>query len=161
MKIRKIMKKKWLDNLITKNKKAYFDYEILDTWEAWIELRWYETKSIRNWHVNLKWAYIIVVNWELYVKWMHISAWKALPNSQSIETERVRKVFLHKKTVNLLIWKIKETWFSIIPLELYFVWSLIKLRVWLAKWKKAYQKKQILKERTMDKEAKIALKKYI
>jgi SsrA-binding protein len=154
-------KKKNLDTQITKNKKAYFDYEVLDNFEAWLELRWYETKSVRNGHVNLRWAYIIVISGELYVKWMHISAWKALPNRESVETERIRKVFLHKKTVNLLIWKLKESWFSIIPLELYFVWSLIKLRVWLAKWKKAYQKKQVLKERTMDKEAKISMKKYI
>lgn len=155
------MKKKWLDNQITKNKKAYFDYEILDSWEAAIELRWYETKSVRNGYVNLKWAYIVVVSWELYVKWMHISAWKSLPNRETVEVDRVRKIFLHKKTVLFLIWKIKEAGYSIIPLELYFVWSLIKLRVWLAKWKKAFEKKQILKERTMDKEAKIAMKKYI
>ncbi|MDP2089993.1 MAG: SsrA-binding protein SmpB [Candidatus Gracilibacteria bacterium] len=155
------MKKKGLDNLITKNKKAYFDYEITDSWEAGIELRGYETKSVRNGHVNLKGAYIVVINGELYVKGMHISAWKALPNRESIEVDRVRKIFLHKKTVLFLIGKIKEVGYSIIPLELYFVGSLIKIRVGLAKGKKAYEKKQILKERTMDKEAKIAMKKYI
>ncbi|MDD2870588.1 MAG: SsrA-binding protein SmpB [Candidatus Gracilibacteria bacterium] len=154
-------KKKNIDNVITKNKKAYFDYEILDNWEAGIELRGYETKSIRNGHVNLKGAYVIVINGELYVKGMHISAWKALPNRESIETERVRKIYLHKKTITFLIGKLKEAGYSIIPLELYFVGSLIKLRVGLAKGKKAYQKKQVLKERTMDKEAKIALKKYV
>lgn len=150
-----------LNNLITKNKKAYFDYEIIETREAAIELKWYETKSVRLWHVNLKWSYISTVNWELYVKAMHVSAWKTLPNKATIETDRVRKIYLHKKTINYLIWKLKEPWFSIISLELYFVWSLIKLRVWLAKWKKLYQKKQILKERTMDKEAKMAMKKYV
>lgn len=147
--------------LITKNKKAYFDYEILDSWEAWVELNGHETKSIRNGHVNLKWAYIVVVNNELYIKWMHVSAWKALPNKSSIETERERKIFLHKKTITFLSGKSKEAGNSIIPLELYFSWSLIKLKVWLAKWKKAHQKKQLLKERTMDKEAKIAMKKYL
>ena len=40
---------------ITKNKKAYFDYDIIETWEAWVELKWYEVKSVRLWHVNLKW----------------------------------------------------------------------------------------------------------
>lgn len=155
------MKKKIFDNLITKNKKAYFDYEIIDTWEAWIELRWYETKSIRGWHVNLRWAYIVTINNELYVKWMHVSVWKALPNKESIETQRERKIFLHKKIITFLKWKSKEPGNSIIPLELYFVWSLIKLKVALAKWKKQYQKKQILKEKTMDKEAKIAMKKFI
>lgn len=149
------------DKLITKNKKAFFDYEIADTWEAWIELRWYEVKSIRNWHVNLKWAFIVSINNELYIKWMHVSAWKSLANKNSVETERLRKIFLQRKTIIYLIWKSKESGFSIIPLELYFVWSLIKLRVWLAKWRKAYQKRQVLKERTMDKEAKMQLKKYL
>ncbi len=149
------------NNLITKNKKAYFDYEILDNWEAWIMLKWYETKSVRAKHVNLKWAYVVVINNELYIKWMHITAWKALSNRESVETERERKIFLTRKTINYLIWKIKEGWNTIIPLELYFSWSLIKLRVWLAKWRKAYQKKQVLKERTMDREAKVAMSKYI
>ena len=154
-------KKKNLNNLITKNKKAYFDYEISDTWEAWIELRWYETKSIRNGHVNLKWAFIVAISNELYIKWMHVTAWKALASRWTVDTEIERKIFLHKKTITFLSWKSREAWYSILPLELYFVWSLIKLRVWLAKWKKAYQKKQILKERSMDKEAKVALKKFI
>ena len=103
--------------LIVKNKKAYFDYEIVETWEAGVELKWHETKSVRSWHVNLKWAFLIIQNQELFVK--------------------------------------------NIPLELYFSWSLIKMRVWLAKWRKTYQKKQVLKERTMEKEAKLAMKKYL
>lgn len=155
------MNKRKLNNQITNNKKAYFDYDIFDTWEAWLELKWYETKSIRNWHVNLKWAFLVVVNNEIFVKWLHVTLWKALPNKASILDDRERKVFLHKKTITYLKEKSKESWYSIIPLELYFSWSLIKLRVWLAKGKKAYQKKQILKERTMDREAKVAMKNYL
>lgn len=154
-------KNKLLNNLITKNKKAYFDYDILDTWESWIELKGYETKSIRLGHVNLKWAFIVTFNWELFIKSMHITAWKSLSNRASIETDRQRKIFLHKKTITYLSTKLKESGYSIIPLELYFVWSLIKLRVWLAKGKKAYQKKQVLKERAMDKQAKITMKQFI
>ena len=149
------------DMIITKNKKAYFDYEISDSWEAWIELQWHETKSIREGHVNLKWSYVVVINNELYIKGMHVSAWKALSNRETIETDRERKIFLHKKIITLLSWKSRESWYSIIPLELYFKWSLIKLRVWLWKWKKAFEKKQVLKERTLDKEAKMAMKKFI
>ncbi len=149
------------DKLITKNKKAYFDYEIVETWEAWIELKWYETKSIRAGYVNLKWAFLIVQNKELFIKNMMVSAWKTLPNRETIDVFRQRKIFLHKKTISYLSIKVKEAWFSIIPLELYFSWSLIKLRVWLAKWRKSYEKKQVLKERTMEKEAKIAMKKFL
>ena len=155
------MKAKKINNQITKNKKAYFDYEIIDSWETWIELFWYETKSIRNGAVNLKWAFIVTINNELYIKWMHITAWKALSNRWSIETKRERKIFLHKKTIIYLSTKAKQAGNSIIPLELYFSGSLIKLRIWLVKWKKVYQKKQILKERSMDRESSIMMKKII
>ncbi len=146
---------------ITKNKKAYFDYEIVDSWEAWISLVWHETKSIRQGHVNLKWSYISCINGELYVKSMHISLWKSLPSKSIIEANLDRKVFLHKKTINFLCWKLKEPGYSVIPLELYFKWSLIKIKVWLTRWKKSYQKKQVLKERDMDKQAKVFLKKFV
>jgi len=155
------MKKKSLDNLITKNKKAYFDYEIGNSFEAWILLKWYEVKSVRSWHVNLKWAYIVFVGNEAYIKWMHITPWKALSNKWSIDPSPERKILLHKKDIISLSTKVKEWGYSVVPLELYFKWSLIKLRVWLAKWRKAYQKKQVLKERTMDKEAKKAMSRYI
>ncbi len=149
------------DTLITKNKKAYFDYEIIKTFEAWIELKWYEVKSIRAWQVNLKWSYVSCINGELYIKQMHISAWKALANRENIDVFRDRKIFLHKKDIVYLCQKLKESGFSIVPLELYFKGSLIKVKVWLVKWRKAYQKKQVLKERAMDKQAKIAMKKFI
>jgi SsrA-binding protein len=155
------MSNKLPHKLITKNKKAFFDYEISDSWEAWIELKWYEAKSIRAGHVNLKWSYISCSSWTLYAKSIHISAWKALANKDRIETSHDIKVFLHKKTITFLCWKLKESGYSIIPLELYFKGSLVKMKVWLAKWKKAHQKKQVLKERTMDKEAKMMMKKFI
>ena len=149
------------NKFITKNKKAFFDYEIIDSWEAWIELKWYEAKSIRAGQVNLKWSYISCWSWTLYVKSMHVTAWSALANRTSIEVSVDRKIFLHKKTITFLCWKLKEAWYSVIPLELYFKWSLIKMKVWLVKWKKSHQKKQILKERSMDKEAKIMMKKFV
>ena len=155
------MNKNLEHKLITKNKKAFFDYEILKTFEAWIELKGYEVKSIRAKQVNLKWSYISCINGELYLKQAHISAWKTLANKDSIETSRDRKIFLHKKDIIFLCDKLKQAWYSVVPLELYFKWSLIKMKVWLAKWKKKYQKKQVLKERAMDKQAKIAMKKFL
>lgn len=154
------MKKK-SDPLITRNKKAFFDYEMIDTWEAWIILKWHETKSVRHGHVNLKWAFLSIMSGEIYLKYLNITAWKALSNRWSLETDAPRKVLLHKKTIQYLEQKSKEGWYTIIPTEMYFKWSLIKVRVALAKWKKAHQKKQVLKERAMDKTAKLAMKKYI
>ncbi len=144
---------------ITKNKKAFFDYEILDSQEAWIELKWHEVKSIRAKQVNLKWAYISNLSWELFVKWMHISAWKGLVNSQSIEVERERKILISKKKIIYYGSKLKEGWYTLLPLSLYFKGSLIKMQIGLAKGKKQHQKKQTLKERTLDREAKKMLQK--
>lgn len=150
-----------MENTIVKNKKAYFDYDIIKTYEAWIELKWYEVKSIRSKHVNLKWSYISSISSILFIKKMHISPYKSLSNKSSLEADRDRKIFLHKKDIEFLSWKSKESWYSIIPLELYFSWSLIKLKVALARWRKSYQKKQVLKERSLEKEAKIVASKYI
>ena len=60
-----------MNKILAKNKKAFFDYEIVDSWEAWIELMWHEVKSVRLGQINLKWSYIVQVNWALYVKNMH------------------------------------------------------------------------------------------
>lgn len=146
------------DIIIAKNKKAFFDYEIIETREAWIELLGHEVKSIRVWQMNLKWSYISFLWWHSLIKWLHITPWKALVNRQNLAWNRDRKIFLHKKTISYLTWKQKEGWYTIIPLELYFKWSLIKVKIWLCKWRKEYNKKQLLKERTLDKEAKIMMK---
>lgn len=146
--------------LIAKNKKAYFDYEILETWEAWIELKGYEVKSLRGGKINLKGSYISFVSGAPVIKWCHISPLPSLPRN-IIDPKRDRKIFLHKKTIFYLSSKTKEAWKTIIPLELYFSWSLIKVKIWLAIWRKTYDKKQVLKERSMDKEAKQQMKQFI
>ncbi len=138
---------------IVKNKKAYFDYEILETQEAGIELLGHEVKSVRAKHVNLKGSYISVQNGELWLKQMHIWVWKALSNRDAVEVERPRKILLPKKKIIYYGSKLKEGGYTLLALELYFKGSLVKVRVWLAKWKKSYQKKQTLKERTLDREA--------
>lgn len=156
-----LKKMKTNNQQITKNKKAYFDYEIIKSYEWWLDLKWHETKSIRHWHVNLKWSFLVVNGSWLYLKNMHITVWKALPQKSSIDTFRERKVFLHKKDIEYLAWKTKEKWNTLVPLSLYFKWSLIKIQVWLVKWKKEFEKKQVLKDRSMKKEADIAASKYI
>ena len=144
---------------IVKNKKAFFDYEILETWEAGIDLNGHEVKSIRAWQVNLKWSYISGISWSLYLKGASITPWKALPNTSHIVSERERKVFLHKKTIDYLQTKSKEGSYAILALEIYLKGSLIKVKVALAKWKKLYEKKESLKRKTIDKDIRRAMSK--
>lgn len=114
---------------LARNKKAYFDYEILETQEAGIELKGYEVKSVREKHVNLKGSYISETNGEMFLKQMHISPWKTLSNVDSSETERPRKVFLPKKKILYYGSKIKEGGYTVLALELYLKGSLVKVRV--------------------------------
>ncbi|MCD5380498.1 SsrA-binding protein SmpB [Candidatus Gracilibacteria bacterium] len=155
------MKKKKNEGEITKNKKAFFDYEIIKSYEGGVELTGYETKSIRHGGANLKGSFIIINGNALYIKNMHISAWKALPKSMSIDTVKEIKVFLHKKDIVYLEGKSREKGYSIIPLSLYFKGSLIKIQVGLVRGKKQFEKKQVLKDRSMKKEADKAASKYL
>lgn len=150
------MKKK-ADTTLTKNKKAFFDYEILESWEAGIELNGHEVKSIRAGQVNLKWSYISNISGEFYVKWMHISPWKALPNSESVFAERERKIFIKKKTMMHLTQKMKEKWHTSLPLSIYLKGSLIKIQIGLAKWKKQFQKKETIKDRDVKRDIQRAM----
>ncbi|MDD3302336.1 MAG: SsrA-binding protein SmpB [Candidatus Gracilibacteria bacterium] len=148
------------NKLISKNKKAYFDYEILDSREAGIELKGYEVKSIRKGNVNLKGAYVSLQTGDAVVRGMHISALENTMNKNLVEPARDRNLFLHKKTINLLREKSKEPGKTVIPLEIYTSGNLIKIKVGLVMGRKEYNKKQLLKERTLDKEAKIMMKKH-
>ncbi len=144
---------------ITRNKKAYFDYEVLETLEAWIELLGHELKSLREKNVNLKGSYISLKNNELFLLQAHIWAWKALPNNKIVDTSRPRKIFLPRKKIIYYGSKLKEGWYTLLALQMYFKGSLVKVEVWLARGKKKHQKRQILKERSLEREAQKVMKK--
>jgi len=146
---------------ILKNKKAFFDYEILKTREAGIELFGHEVKSLRAGWGNLKGSYISFIGGYPCIKNMHITPWKTLVNKDTLAWSREKKLFLHKKTITELIGQQKIAGLSIIPLEVYFVGSLIKVKVGLCKGRKQYDKKQVLKERTLEKQAQKILKNFI
>lgn len=143
---------------ITQNKKATFDYDIIETWEAWIVLKWYEVKAIREGKVNLKGTFVSIVNNEAYLVWCHISPIASIAKN-IIDPKPQRKLFLHRKVIDYVTWKIKEPGKTLVPLEIYFSGSLIKVKIALVEWRKKHNKKQLLKERSMDKEAKVAMKK--
>ena len=140
---------------LLRNKKALFDYEIVCSYEAGIELLGYEVKSAKEKLINLKWSFIVIREGILYIQKFHISPYKNVVNKTAIDPLRERKLFLKKKDIFYLSQKLKEKWFSLIPEEVYLKWNLIKVKVSLVKWKKKFEKKQILKERSIDKQAKI------
>lgn len=139
------------------NKKARFDYEIYDKFEAGIVLTGTEIKSIRNGSCNLKDSYILIKNNEAYILNMHISAYDKGSIFNKDET-RTRKLLLHKNEILKLKDKISIKGFTIVPLKLYFNRGLAKLEIGVAKGKHTYDKKESIKERDIKRETDKALK---
>ncbi len=139
------------------NRKARFDYEIYDTFEAGIVLTGTEIKSIRNGSCNLKDSYIMIKNNEAYILNMHISSYDKGSIFNEEET-RTRKLLLHKNEILKLKDKISIKGFTIVPLKLYFKEGLAKLEIGVAKGKHTYDKKESIKERDIKRETDKALK---
>lgn len=139
------------------NKKARFDYEIFDTYEAGIVLKGTEIKSIRNGSANLKDSYIIIRNNEVYLLNMFISHYKE-GNIFNHDETRTRKLLLHKTEIVKIKDKINIKGYAIVPLKLYFKNGKAKLEIGVAKGKHTYDKKETIKQRDIEKEMKKSLK---
>lgn len=143
--------------IVSNNKKAYHDYFILETYEAGIELKGTEIKSVRKGSANLKDAYIRIIDHEAYVENMHIAPYEQ-GNRYNHEPRRTRKLLLHKKEIRKLEKKIKEDGLTIIPTKLYFNTSKAKLEIALARGKKLYDKREDQKQRDAKRDIDRALK---
>ena len=133
------------------NRKAWYDYEIEDTYEAGIVLTGTEIKSIRLGKVNIKDSYAIIRNNEIFLLNTHISIYDE-GNRFNHEEDRTRKLLLHKKEILKLRDKLEKEGYTIIPLKIYFVKNKAKVLLGLAKGKKNYNKKETIKERDIQRE---------
>ena len=139
------------------NRKAKYDYEIFDTYEAGISLTGTEIKSIRKGNCNLKDSYVVIRKSEAYVINMHISHYKE-GNIFNQEETRTRKLLLHKKEILKLDDKIKISGYTIVPIKLYFKNNKAKLLIGIAKGKKTYDKRETIKERDINRSIQKQLK---
>ena len=139
------------------NRKAKFDYFIEDTYECGIVLTGSEIKSIRAGKVNLKDSYGIIKNNELFILNMHISKYENSGVFNHDET-RTRKLLAHKKEIYKMRDKINMEGYTLIPVKLYIKNGLAKVLIGIAKGKKNYDKKQVIKERDIDKYNKKTMK---
>jgi len=141
--------------LIVKNKKAFFEYSILEKLIAGIELKGSEVKSIRSGKVNISEAYCLIDNGEIYIKNMHVSEHKQGGRNNNHEPLRDRKLLLKKKEITSLADKVKQKGLTIVPLEIILTKTgYIKLEIGLAKGKKTYDKRQSLKAKDLEREIK-------
>ena len=151
------MTEKKEDTAVTTNRKARHDYFIEETVEAGIALMGTEVKSLRLGLANLTDSYAIVKNEEMFLLNGNISHYPQ-GNLANHDPLRTRKLLLHKEEIRKLSWKMKQKGFTLIPLKIYFVRGRAKVLIGLAKGKKAFDKRDTIKEKESKREIDRAMK---
>lgn len=146
---------------IARNKKAYHDYEIMDDFEAGVVLKGSEVKAIRRGRVNLKDSFVKIIKGEAFLLNAHISYLDTTNPHYKPDERRERKLLLHAREIDKLFAKSSVDGLSIVPLSLYLnARNLVKIKIALAKGKKLHDKREDLKKKTADREAKTAMKNH-
>ena len=137
--------------IICTNKKASFEYFILDKFEAGIKLKGTEIKSIRAGKCNINDAYVIIKNGKVYILNMHIAKYEN-GNIFNHDELRTRELLLNKNEINKLVTKVKLDGLTLVATKAYFKDALVKIEIALAKGKKTEDKRQSIKERDTNRE---------
>ena len=143
---------------IADNKKAFFDYFIEDRYEAGLVLEGWEVKAIRESRVQIKEAYVLVRNNELYLFGAHVSALTTTSTFSHPEALRSRKLLLHRAEIDKLIGKVERSGYTLVPLNLHFKGGRVKCEVGLAKGKKQHDKRDTERDRDAKREVEKAMK---
>jgi SsrA-binding protein len=142
---------------IIQNRKARYDYAILDCYEAGIELQGTEVKSLRQGGANLKDSYARVEQNEAFLHNLHINEYEQ-GNQYNHEPTRKRKLLLHKHEINRLRSKVEERGLTLVPLKLYFKRGKVKVELAVAKGKREYDRRHDIAKRDAQREMQVALK---
>lgn len=135
------------------NKKATFDYALLESIEAGVELLGTEAKSIRAKHGSLSGAYVAILSGEVYLLGAHIPPWQEKNVSTTFDPYRSRKLLLNKKEIMTLEKALHTKGLTVIPISLYSKGRYIKAQIAIAKGKKNFDKRDVLKKKDLDREA--------
>jgi SsrA-binding protein len=141
----------------TLNRKAYHNYQILETFEAGMVLQGTEVKSIREGKVNLKDSYGLIKNGEVWLLNCHISPYTH-GNRMNHDPLRTRKLLLHRTEIRKLLGKTTERGLTLVPIRIYFQRGRVKCEIALARGKKLYDKRETEKRKAIDKETRQATK---
>lgn len=142
---------------VARNKKAYHDYFVLESYEAGIELFGTEVKSCRQGKINLKDAWCSIDDGQLYVNGMHISPYEQ-GNIFNRDPDRKRRLLMHKREIDKLFGTLKTQGLTLIPLSAYFRKGKLKIQVGLCKGKKNYDKRETIARRDAERETQRALR---
>jgi len=143
------------------NKKALFDYTVLETYEAGIVLSGQEVKSVRKGHMSLKGSFALFKDTQLYLVNAHISAYPQAGKIPAYDPERSRKLLLKKKELNKLIGLLKQKGLTLVPLSVYTKANRIKVELGLCRGKQQYEKRETIKKRVTEREIRTAYKRSI
>lgn len=134
------------EKVVTTNRKARHDYEILDTYEAGIVLTGTEVKSLRQGNANLSDSYAVMKNGELWLLGMHISPYDH-GSYANVDPLRSRKLLLHKKEILKLAGRITAKGLTLVPLQVYFIHNIAKVLVGVARGKREYDRRADIAKR--------------
>lgn len=137
--------------LVSENRKARFDYSIVDTLEAGVEFRGSEVKSLRENGIQLKDSYVVLKNGEAFLQGAHISPYRA-SSYLNHEPERLRKLLLSRLQIDRLDRSMSEKGLTCVPLKLYFKGRWAKIELGIAKGKNSGDKRQSIKSRDVERE---------
>ena len=143
--------------LIANNKKAFHDYFIEDTYEAGIALAGTEVKSLRMGKCSVKESFVRIQNGEVYIYGMNISP-DEKGNIFNKDPLRTRKLLLHKREITKLLGQVSQKGYTIMPLQVYFKDSLVKVQIGLARGKKLYDKREDIAKKDQRREAEREMK---
>lgn len=140
------------NRMVANNKKAYHDYFIEDKYEAGVALAGTEVKSLRMGKCSIKESFVKIERGEVFIYGMHISPYEK-GNIFNKDPMRPKRLLLHKKEIMRLLGKIKEKGYTLVPVQVYFKGSRVKVEIALARGKKLYDKRQDIAKKDMRREA--------
>lgn len=146
--------------VVSDNRQARFLYEILETYEAGIELKGTEVKSIREGKVNLRDGYALIRDGQAWLLNVNVSPYQKTTDYFNHDPRRTRRLLLHKQEIRKLIGKVEQQGLTLVPLKMYLKKGLVKVSIALGKGKKLHDKRESIKERQDKREMSRAMKRY-
>lgn len=146
--------------IVSDNRQARYLYEILETYEAGIQLTGTEVKSIRQGKANLQDGYALIRNGEAWLINLHISPYTGSGQYFNHEPRRTRKLLLHRQEIRKLIGRVEQQGLTLVPLKMYLKRGFVKVTIALGKGKKLHDKREDLKRREDQRDMQRAMKNY-
>lgn len=144
--------------IVAENRQARFAYEILETFEAGVELRGTEVKSIRDGKLNLQDGYALIRNGEVWLHNVHISPHETASQVFNHDPRRTRKLLLHRQEIRKLIGQVEQKGLTLVPLRMYLKGGRVKVAIALARGKKLHDKREDLKRKQEKREIERVMK---